>query len=254
MRTRRKRINYRLLNGGSDDEASPEDRMIESDSIPSLPSQTEPTDVEEVLTNISDAEIVPSESASQSHLLKESSTATGNSVISYDVFPQIRRPNHQRPAPATEWLWAYFDTTAVDREWVVKKTNKRKLMDRDIRCTYVDDKTGMQCGWKTIDSSRQTLTSNMKNHLAKHSIYPPSGTGTSKTSFTARHTHRAFERHSQDISHKTGCTSNDLPMSWTAPCKLRYKVLYVSHHLTPGLAASWMFQIPGTSRKLHKLV
>jgi hypothetical protein len=176
MLTRRKRINYRLLNGGSDDEASPEDRIIESDTVSSLRSQTEPTGVDEVLTNISDAEIMPSESASQSHLPKESSTVTGNSVISYDAFPQTRPQNRQRPAPATEWLWAYFDTNVIDREWVVKKTNKRKLVDRDIRCAYVDDKTGVQCGWKTTDSSRQTSTSNMKNHLAKHSIYPPSGT------------------------------------------------------------------------------
>lgn len=97
--TRRKRINYRILNGVSDDEASPEDRMIESDTVPSLRSQTEPTGVDEVLTNISDAEIVPSESGSQ-----ESSTVTVNSVISYGAFPQ----NRQRPAPTTEWLWAYF--------------------------------------------------------------------------------------------------------------------------------------------------
>jgi hypothetical protein len=71
---------------------------------------------------------------------------------------------------------AYFDTNVIDRGRVVKETNKRKLVDRDILCAYVDVKTGIQCGWKTTDSSRQISTSNMKNHLAKHSIYPPSGT------------------------------------------------------------------------------
>jgi hypothetical protein len=37
----------------------------------------------------------------------------------------------------------------------------------------VDEKTSKQCGWMTSDSQQQSTTSNMKNHLAKHSIYPP---------------------------------------------------------------------------------
>jgi hypothetical protein len=170
MLTRRKRIDYRLLNDGSDDEALPEDRVPASiiGAAPFTSSQTE----REVFVNIPDSEILPSESASQFPVLQASSTAAEASVVSHGLGSQ----NHYRPAPATEWLWAYFETTIIDREWIVKKTNKRKLSDRDIHCAYVDDKTGTRCGWNTSDSLRQTSTSNMKNHLAKHSIYPPSVT------------------------------------------------------------------------------
>ncbi|KAK9310972.1 hypothetical protein V1524DRAFT_338577, partial [Lipomyces starkeyi] len=64
---------------------------------------------------------------------------------------------------SSNWLWAYFETTTVDKE--------------EIRCAYIDDKTGTQCGWRTMDSLRQNSTSNMKTHLAKHSIYPPDTEG-----------------------------------------------------------------------------
>jgi len=35
--------------------------------------------------------------------------------------------------------YPYFE---VEREWVVKRTGERRLMNRDIRCVYVDEKTG----------------------------------------------------------------------------------------------------------------
>ncbi|KAJ6061220.1 hypothetical protein N7444_001916 [Penicillium canescens] len=59
-------------------------------------------------------------------------------------------------APATELIWGYFETTAIDCPWVIKRTNKRRLADREIRY-----------------SQRQNTTSNMKTHLAKHGIYCP---------------------------------------------------------------------------------
>ncbi|KAK9385535.1 hypothetical protein V1515DRAFT_539782, partial [Lipomyces mesembrius] len=48
---------------------------------------------------------------------------------------------HQRRAPVTEWLWAYFETTTVDRE--------------EIRCAALDNETAEKCGWKTTDSKRR---------------------------------------------------------------------------------------------------
>ncbi|KAK9259603.1 hypothetical protein V1519DRAFT_407436, partial [Lipomyces tetrasporus] len=113
--------------------------------------------------SIPDDEVLPSESASQLAELRASSTISETSIHS----------SRRRPAPVTEWLWAYFETTTVNKEWIVKKTNKRRLTDSEIRCAYIDDKTGAQCGWRTTDSLRQYSTSNMKIHLAKHSIYPP---------------------------------------------------------------------------------
>ncbi|KAK9346385.1 hypothetical protein V1522DRAFT_405029 [Lipomyces starkeyi] len=49
------------------------------------------------------------------------STIDETSIRSSKTFGQVR----QRPAPITEWLWAYFETTTVDKEWIVKKTKKR---------------------------------------------------------------------------------------------------------------------------------
>jgi hypothetical protein len=46
----------------------------------------------------------------------------------------------------------HSEITVVDREWIVKKANKRKLVDRDIHCKYFDNKAGVQCSWKTADS------------------------------------------------------------------------------------------------------
>jgi hypothetical protein len=77
----------------------------------------------------------------------------------------------ERPAPATEWIWpcfSYFEVTTVDHEWIMKRSGKRKLVDGDVRCIHVDD--------NTKDLATQTATANMRSHLAKHGIIPPSTT------------------------------------------------------------------------------
>ncbi|KAK9384928.1 hypothetical protein V1515DRAFT_521237, partial [Lipomyces mesembrius] len=84
--------------------------------------------------------------------LRARSTTSETSIHSSNTF----RQGHSRPAPVTEWLWAYFETMTVDKE--------------ETRCAYIDDKT-------TMDSLRQNSTRNMKSHLAKHSIYPPDAEG-----------------------------------------------------------------------------
>ncbi|KAK9244334.1 hypothetical protein V1506DRAFT_541696 [Lipomyces tetrasporus] len=62
MTTRRKRLDYRALNDGSDDEAAPEDRIASSTmSAPLLSSQS----AIDGFINIPDDEVLPSESASQ---------------------------------------------------------------------------------------------------------------------------------------------------------------------------------------------
>ena len=119
--------------------------------------------------NVSDNDILPSESASQLPELSTNSAATATSILSTNTSHKIR----QQRAPATEWLWAYFETTVVDDAWIIKKSKKRRLTDREICCRYVDDKTSKQCSQMTTDSQQQSTTSNMKSHLVKHSIYPP---------------------------------------------------------------------------------
>ncbi|KAN0079586.1 hypothetical protein V8E54_004800 [Elaphomyces granulatus] len=49
-----------------------------------------------------------------------------------------------------------FEATTVEREWIVERTGRRRIVDRDICCAYVDEKTGTKCDWKTTDSARQT--------------------------------------------------------------------------------------------------
>src|SRR5487761_430988 len=50
---------------------------------------------------------------------------------------QLKLPRHctlasPRPALATEWVWPYFVVTTVEREWIVKRTGKRRIVDRGI--------------------------------------------------------------------------------------------------------------------------
>jgi hypothetical protein len=70
MRTRRKRLNYRVLNDESDEESLTEDQIDQSSESSEPPSnlpRTLPTCQKDVviLTNIPDCELVPSESVSQ---------------------------------------------------------------------------------------------------------------------------------------------------------------------------------------------
>ncbi|ODQ68727.1 hypothetical protein LIPSTDRAFT_188 [Lipomyces starkeyi NRRL Y-11557] len=84
MQTRQKRLNYRDLNDGSDEEALPEDRIDQlseplSNLAPTLPASQE--DVA-ALAGIPGDELLPSESASQLEASQESSTDAGTSFIS----------------------------------------------------------------------------------------------------------------------------------------------------------------------------
>ncbi|KAN0070131.1 hypothetical protein V8E54_004573 [Elaphomyces granulatus] len=51
----------------------------------------------------------------------------------------------------------------VEREWIVKRTGKRRIVDRDICCAYVDEKTGTKCDWKTTDSvTKENMTTQQR--------------------------------------------------------------------------------------------
>jgi len=52
---------------------------------------------------------------------------------------------------------------SVEREWIVKRTGKRRIVDRDICCAYVDEKTGIKCDWKTTDSvTKENMTTQQR--------------------------------------------------------------------------------------------
>ncbi|KAJ5267682.1 hypothetical protein N7478_010490 [Penicillium angulare] len=173
MRTRQKRLNYRVLNDESDEEFLPDDRTDQSNQISELPnhiSHTLPACREsvKVLDDIPDCELLPSESVSQVLVSQDSSTDVGTSITSY-----VPSRYSRRSAPATEWIWGCFETIAVECPWVIKRTKKRRLVDRKICCLHVDERTQTRCNWHTSDSQRQNTTSNMRTHLAKHDINCP---------------------------------------------------------------------------------
>ncbi|KAK9364285.1 hypothetical protein V1504DRAFT_466058 [Lipomyces starkeyi] len=120
MVTRHKRSDYFLLNDGLDDEVSTVDRIHESDL--------------ESLINLSSSEILPSESASQR--LNTSRVQLFNYRSPFSKWPS--------PPPVTS---PRFEVTEVAGEWAIKRTRRRESTDRDIRCVYIDNKTGIHCPW-----------------------------------------------------------------------------------------------------------
>ncbi|KAJ8098121.1 hypothetical protein POJ06DRAFT_179750, partial [Lipomyces tetrasporus] len=72
------------------------------------------------------------------------------------------------------WPWTYFEISELENPWIVKKSNKRKLIDSEIRRAVLDEEPAEKCGWKTTDSKRQASTDNIIDHLRKqHSIDSP---------------------------------------------------------------------------------
>ncbi|KAK9318911.1 hypothetical protein V1517DRAFT_334249 [Lipomyces orientalis] len=161
--SRERRLDYRLLNDGSDEEAPFEDRIEE------LPAAPDHFPLDYLTVNVSDSkiEILPSQSQDPTSPV----TVESSSSIISEGSRTLQR--HKRAGPATEWMWAYFETTEYNRPWIMKRTKSKRIIEGDIRCIYIDEHTGIRCHWKTTDSARQTSTSNMARHLQKHSIYPP---------------------------------------------------------------------------------
>jgi hypothetical protein len=50
----------------------------------------------------------------------------------------------------------------------VKRTGKRRIVDRDICCAYVDEKTGTKCDWKTTDSVTKKENMTTQQRLEKN--------------------------------------------------------------------------------------
>ncbi|KAN0079620.1 hypothetical protein V8E54_004834, partial [Elaphomyces granulatus] len=70
-----------------------------------------------------------------------------------------------------------YRVTTVEREWIVKRTGKRRIVDRDICCAYVDEKTGTKCDWKTTDSVTKTTRQRLEKNILRWVV-------TSKQPFT----------------------------------------------------------------------
>ncbi|KAK9259251.1 hypothetical protein V1519DRAFT_452172, partial [Lipomyces tetrasporus] len=140
MNTRRNR-NYFLLNDGIDEEASPEDRL---DTSQTQQLQFEPS--------------------AEMQVEQLSTIQTESSISIAPLQGPLRHGGRSKPQ-STKWPWTYFEISELENPWIVKKSNKRKLIDSEIRRAVLDEEPAEKCGWKTTDSKRQASTDNIIDHL-----------------------------------------------------------------------------------------
>ncbi|ODQ69431.1 hypothetical protein LIPSTDRAFT_30474 [Lipomyces starkeyi NRRL Y-11557] len=99
--------------------------------------------------------VLPSQSASQIQQLQFDSLAetqveefstiqTESSTSLAPLHEPSRRAGLSKPT-YTNWPWPYFDISEFENPLIVKKSNKRKLIDREIRCAVLDKETAEKC-------------------------------------------------------------------------------------------------------------
>ncbi|KAK9310978.1 hypothetical protein V1524DRAFT_443911 [Lipomyces starkeyi] len=107
--SRQRRLDYRLLNDG-----------IPSDELTFG------------VANSPDCEILPSQSISQNPTSPVTVYSSSSSISQDSCTIQPRK----RAASATEWMWAYFETTEYNRPWIMKWTKSKRHTDRDIHYRF----------------------------------------------------------------------------------------------------------------------
>ena len=150
---RSQRIDYHLLNGGSDDDIE-------------IPIRKKPR-LDPPLDSLES--IGPEDSASQLHLnlpTPSESVPPGGSRSLTDAIRPYKSHSKSRIKPLNQWLWNQFRVSPLPGKQWRSRRSRQLLEDREIQCIH--------CGWKTTDSARATSTSNMKTHLAKHNIFEKS--------------------------------------------------------------------------------
>ncbi|KAK9489565.1 hypothetical protein V1508DRAFT_427613 [Lipomyces doorenjongii] len=166
--SRQRRLDYRLLNDGSDEVAAFEDRMQE------LPMARDSVLSDELTFGVADSpdcEILLSQSISQ-YPTSPVTVDSSSSIISEDSCTIQPR---KRASPATEWMWAYFETTEYNRSWIMKRTKARGL-PTVISVAFISmNKLRFRViGRLQIRQGKlQLQTWNMARYLEKHSIYAP---------------------------------------------------------------------------------
>ncbi|KAK9319643.1 hypothetical protein V1517DRAFT_240717, partial [Lipomyces orientalis] len=149
---RSQRMDYHLLNDGSDDEAAPEDRIAKRSRSDEELSTVEPIPLDDSVNHLSQVQD-PLASASQHRESAEDGPSDTSSLCESE--PSGKRTQNQV-------LWAQFTVSLLPGMMWWPKRGKGPVEDRQIQCN--------RCNWKTTDSSRSTSTSNMIAHLAKHGI------------------------------------------------------------------------------------
>ncbi|KAJ5085382.1 hypothetical protein N7532_003037 [Penicillium argentinense] len=150
---RSQRINYCALNDGIDEEAPPEDRIIEIPPSKRARSSVEPITPDDSASQLSRARSPLVAICSQNELTAEALP----DVVSISNESGLSRRKMQNQA-----LWAHFDCSPLPGRMWWPKRGKGPINDREVRCK--------RCNWKTTDSTRATSTSNMMFHLSKHGI------------------------------------------------------------------------------------
>ncbi|KAK9257961.1 hypothetical protein V1519DRAFT_361880, partial [Lipomyces tetrasporus] len=147
---RSQRVDYHLLNDGSDEEAPPEDRVIKR-----FRSNIGSSGVELITSDDSASQLnqLPADSSQQSEL---------NDDGQVDTSSVSTESESSRKNPPNQSLWVQFDVSALPGKLWWPKRGKGPIEDREIRCK--------RCHWTTTDSARATSTSNMRFHLTKHGI------------------------------------------------------------------------------------
>ncbi|KAK9233693.1 hypothetical protein V1525DRAFT_351432, partial [Lipomyces kononenkoae] len=151
---RSQRIDYHLLNDGSDDEAAPEDRIPKRSRSDDAHSTIEPITPDDSASQLSQSED-PLVSGFQDGEFTEDGPSDTSSLCVLE--PSGKKPQNQA-------LWAQFTASPLPGKMWWPKRGKGPMEDRQIQCN--------RCNWKTTDSSRATSTSNMIAHLSKHGIFP----------------------------------------------------------------------------------
>jgi hypothetical protein len=167
METRHKRINYRILNDGSDEEADPEDRIL-SDNLPALESFLEDQSINlqatvDPLELSLSSSIAPSESISQSQLSWDSSN---------DIPLETFQPRKKVRLEQSSWLWNMFKIIPQEDNTFIDPRTKKIKKEKEIYCQYLG------CNWRILESKRGGSTSNLALHLSsKHNITRDNPTG-----------------------------------------------------------------------------
>lgn len=166
METRRKRINYRIVNDGSDEEAVLEDHILSDGLAFESFLEDQSSDLQ---ANINDSElsfpssIAPSDSIS----LIQPSQHSGN-----DISSQTSLPRKKARLEQSSWLWNMFKIIPRKDDTFIDSRTKKVREEKDIYCQYLG------CNWKILESKRGGSTSNLALHLSsKHNITRDNPTG-----------------------------------------------------------------------------
>jgi hypothetical protein len=155
---RSQRLDYRLLNDGSDEEAAEEDRIFKKPCLIKADCN-KPITPDESASQLSQSACPTVESHQQEEINDNDNLPSDATSTIYEAMtPQSRPLNHS--------LWAQFNVSPLPGKFWWPKRGKGPLEDREIQC--------VRCKWRTTDSARATSTSNMKFHLAKHGIFQSS--------------------------------------------------------------------------------